>query len=118
MSDARPTVAHRLTDVLTQENEALRRLDFPAAAALLTAKEAALAELQKAPAQTTQVAQRLTALATENQQLLERAIAVQTRVVHIIARAYKPPPAVTRYDGGGGRALPRRADALALSTRV
>src|ERR1700733_9749149 len=108
MTDERVTAAQGLADVLERENEALKRLDFPAAVALLPAKEAALAELTKssvAPMKQTSVAQRLGALAAENQVLLERAIAVQTRIVRIIARAYAPPPAATRY-GGQGRRIP------------
>jgi hypothetical protein len=121
MNDERLAVVQRLADLLGQENAALKRLDFPAAVALIAAKEAALAELAKPPllAMTrTALAQRLSDLAAENQILLERAIAVQTRVVRIVARACAPAPAVTRYNGYGSRAPSVRADALALSTRV
>lgn len=111
----------RLADVLEQENLALRRLDFPAAVALVAAKEAALAELTETPLPTIQrtaLAQRLVGLASENHALLERAIAVQTRIVRIVARAAIPPPAVMRYNGYGGRLPSNRAGALALSTRA
>jgi hypothetical protein len=126
MSDARTgneqlNATQRLAEVLTQENAALKRLDFPAAIALVSAKEAALADLMHPPAlpvQQTALAQRLLGLARENQLLLERAISVQTRVVRIIARAAAPPPAATRYNGHGARAYANRADALALSTRA
>jgi hypothetical protein len=50
--------------------------------------------------------------------LLERAIAVQTRIVRIVARAAAPPPAALRYGGHGGRVPSNRATALALSTRA
>jgi hypothetical protein len=113
--------AQRLADVLARENEALKRLDFRAAVALIPAKEAALADLTESPAtpmKLTPMAKRLVGLAAENQTLLERAIAVQTRIVRIVARAAAPPPAVTRYGVPGGRTPAARAGALALSTRV
>jgi len=124
MSDSLMEAAQRLGDLLTQENDALKRLDFRAAVALVPAKEAALAELAKQPRapalQPPLVAQGrlLAGLATENQTLLERAIAVQTRVVRIVARACAPPPAATRYGGRGGGAPSHRTAALALSTRA
>ena len=111
----------RLADVLEQENVALKRLDFPAAVALVAAKEAALADLTdpSAPAiQQMALARHLAGLASENHVLLERAIAVQTRIVRIVARAATPPPAAMRYNGYGGRTPAGRAGALALSTRA
>jgi hypothetical protein len=111
----------RLADVLELENVALKRLDFPAAVALVPAKEAALADLTNPSAPTIQrtaLAQRLAGLASENHVLLERAIAVQTRVVRIVARAATPPPTAIRYNGYGGRTPAGRTGALALSTRA
>lgn len=116
--------AHRLATLLAQENDALKQMDFPAAVALVPAKEAALADLTKQPRMETippplaMLGQRLGGLANENQLLLERAIAVQTRVVRIVARACAPPPAAVRYGSHGGRAPSNRAAALALSTRA
>ena len=50
MSDQLQETIQRLTDVLTaEENEALKRLDFPAAVTLVPAKEAALAQLTTQP---------------------------------------------------------------------
>jgi hypothetical protein len=121
MADERLKAIQRLTDVLTEENAALKRLDFSAAVALVGAKEAALADLTAPPAvavSRTTLAQRLVTLAAENQILLERAISVQTRVVRIIARAATPPPAATRYNGYGRPPNAQRAGALALSTRA
>jgi hypothetical protein len=124
MSNDLLDAAKRLADVLTQENDALRRMDFPAAVAMVPAKEAALTELTKQPAPNTvapplaALAQRLAGLATENQMLLQRAISVQTRIVQIVARACAPAPAVAPYGGRGGRVLSSRAGALALSTRA
>ena len=114
--------AQRLADLLTQENEALKRMDFPAAVALVPAKETALADLTRQPAPLAippplaALGKRLGSLASENQALLERAIAVQTRIVRIVARAAAPPPAATRYGSPGGRTPSVRASALALST--
>ena len=125
--------AQLLLDVVVRENEALKKLDFPSAAALVPAKEAALLELAKQhraappgptlPSSLAVLGQRLAGLAAENQILLERAIAVQTRIVQIVARAAAPPPALTRYGGHGVsasslRASSRRAAPMALSTRV
>jgi hypothetical protein len=112
--------AQCLADLLAEENAALLRMDFVAAIALVPAKEAALADLtvSSAPVQPAALAQRLAALASENQILLERAIAVQTRVVRIIARAAAPPPAAMRYNVHGRRPQSTGAGALALSTRA
>jgi len=124
MNNEHLDAAQHLADVLAQENEALKRLDFTLAAALLPAKDAALAGLVKQPkidmppAMLATVGQRLAKLASENQILLERAIAVQTRVVRIVARALTPPPATTRYNGYDGRTPSARATALAVSTRA
>ncbi len=120
-SDERLRAVQRLADVLTEENAALKRLDFSAAVALVGAKEAALADLtapSALPAPSPTLAQSLLALAAENQILLERAISVQTQVVRIIARAATPSPAATRYNGYGRPPNPLRAGALALSTRA
>jgi hypothetical protein len=118
------TAANCLAHVLTQENDALKRLDFAAAVALAPPKEAALAELTKQkpvavpPPPLIALGKRLGSLASENQELLERAIAVQTRIVRIVARAGAPPPAVTRYGGQGRRPPSHRTGAMALSTRA
>jgi hypothetical protein len=117
-------LARHLADVLTQENEALERLDFAAAVALTPAKEAALAGLTQLPPQQKlsppllTVGRRLAALAAENHVLLQQAIAVQTRIVRIVARACAPPPPQAQYGGRGGQTPARCATALALSTRA
>ena len=106
---------------MAQENAALKRLDFLAAVALVPSKEAALAELEKLPQGSTiqtGLGQRLSALAMDNQALLERAIAVQTRIVRIVARASAPLATATRYNGYGGPAPKTRAAALAVSTKA
>ena len=96
MSNVNPPAAQNLADILAEENDALKRMDFVDAAALVPAKEAALAQLEQqsdpsTPLPAAEVMQRIGDLAAENQVLLERAIAVQTRVVRIVARAYPPP---------------------------
>jgi hypothetical protein len=124
MSNDLIDAGERLAGVLEQENEALSRMDFSAAIALVPAKEAALAELTKhsissamatAP---TGLGQRLGELAAENQTLLERAVAVQTRVVRIVARACTPHVDTAQYNRDGNRAPMPRTAALALSTRA
>lgn len=124
MNDNLADAGERLADLLERENDALKQLDFAAAVALLPAKEAALIALTKHPRPATvsepmvALGQRLVALAKENQTLLERAIAVQTRVVRIVARAYTAPPVVARYGNHGAPALSHRAAAIALFTRA
>jgi hypothetical protein len=124
MSNDLMEAAQRLADLLTQENEALKRLDFSAAVAFVPAKEAALAELTKQPRALTlppplvALVRLLGKLATENETLLERAITVQTRIVRIVARACAPPPVTARYGNHNGRPPSHRTAALALSTRA
>ena len=124
MSNDPMAAAQRLEQLLARENDALKNLDFLAAVGLLPAKEAALANLAKQsivapfPPALAEMGQRLGRLAAENQTLLERAIAVQTRILRIVAQAAKPPPAVTPYGAAGAIAPSRRAAAMALSTRV
>jgi hypothetical protein len=123
MSQTIIAAAQRLADVLARENEALKRMDFAAAVALVPAKEAALADLTTRPGDgvlappLAALGQQLADLAIENQTLLERAIAVQTRIVRIVARACAPPGAI-RYGGHGGRHPSSRTAAVALSTRA
>ena len=127
MMDDVVQAANLLAGVLSRENEALQRLDYLAAVALVPTKEAAVATLGKATTSLPSVAltpalaalgQRLRSLAAENQALLERAIEVQTRIVRIVARAAAPGATDGRYTVRGGRAQPRRVMALALSTRA
>ncbi|HEX3574724.1 MAG TPA: hypothetical protein VHU42_09005 [Rhodopila sp.] len=119
MSEACWEAAQRLADILSRENEVLKRVDYVAAVALVPDKEAALADLTKSVTPTIKLGtlgQRLVELAAENQVLLERAIEVQTRVVRIVARAAAPPPGKTHYNGRGARVPSARSAALALST--
>jgi hypothetical protein len=119
--------AGTLAEVLTRENAALRRLDFVAAVALGQTKETALLGMTKdriaAPVTDRDPAllalgRRINGLVVENRALLERAIAVQIRIVGIIVRAAPPSPALGQYVASGFRSLPRRASAMALSARA
>jgi hypothetical protein len=124
MSNEIARIAQNLADVLSRENDALKRMDFSAAVALVPAKEAALANLNKQsagrllPPPLVALGQRLGGLAAENQALLERAIAVQTRIVRIVARACTPPPAAEGYGGPVRRTRSHSSTAMALSTRA
>jgi len=108
----------RLAEVLAQENAALKRMDFPAAVALVPVKEAALTEMTRSapPAATRSAA--LQALAEENRVLLERAIEVQTRIVRMVARAIVPHRQGGHYKRPNDWKTPQRTMALAVSKRV
>lgn len=110
-----------LQAVLQRENAALRRTDFPAAAALLPEKIRALQQWQSAQPSLSSspsvLGRVLQAVIEDNTKLLEQAVVVQTRVVELIARAAR------RGDEGGARygAQGREArdgGALALLTRA
>jgi hypothetical protein len=121
MSNDVLAAAQRLADVLALENDALKQVDYAAAMALAPDKIAALTALsgQSAPAGfPPALARRLRDLAAENQQQLALAITVQTRVVQIVAGAYAPPLAESRYGARAGKSVRHHAVALALSTRV
>lgn len=125
----------RLAETLRDENEALATLDFTRAATLAAAKiqaaegfAAAQAECQKASAAfdqaerevATRLAEAIDGLARENRVALERAIALQSRVIETIAGAATTAArrAGGGYGAGGQAAGPYRAPALALSARL
>ena len=110
--------AAHLADVLSQENEALARIDYAAAVALVPAKEAALMALVQGPPPPLGQLRRLTELATVNQCLLERAIAVQTDVVRMVAKACAASRATPHYNRTGAASPCPRIEAFALSARV
>jgi hypothetical protein len=110
--------AARLADILTRENEALARVNYAAAVAIAVDKEAALADMAKGPPPPAPRLQHLSELAHANRELLERAIAVQTRVVRIVAQACAPPPATTPYSRHRGKPARSPTAAMALSTRA
>jgi len=109
-----------LADRLEAENTALAALDLPRAAGMLAEKQravAALAAAQPVAARSEaaeRVARRLRALGVENKRLLERAIAVQGRVIGTIARAAVP-EAPAGY--GSGHVM-ERPTPVALSARA
>ncbi len=100
--------AVRLADILAAENAALVAMDLAGAAKLLGDKQAATADLTAAqaatlfaPAGMKEVAGRLSDLADENRRLLERAIAVQKRVLGTVARAAQAANPQPQYGPGG-----------------
>ena len=115
----------RLADVLARENAALGALDLRSAACLLAEKQDAADMFSKAQAETPTVqdarvaetAEHLHALASENRALLEHAIAVQTRVIGIVARASRPVAVAPRY-GATGRMTDGPVLPCALSARA
>lgn len=107
--------AAALVETLEAENAALARLDLPGATSLLAEKQRTVAEfaaIEPHPA-AERVARRLRALALENKRLLERAIAVQGRVIGIVAQAaaasQQPPYGQARKDRVPAWALRARA---------
>lgn len=128
MSEDLVAVAVRLADVLQRENSALAALDLARAASLLAEKRIATDAFALAQAVTgsavvdrpgavIDVATRLRELSAENRRLLERAIAVQSRVIGVIARAM-PASATPRYGATGAMARAGRAIAFTLSARA
>ncbi len=117
------TAIARLADAVAAENAALRALDLPAAAALLAQKQTAAAALAAARAGAAPspalraAAARLQLLAEENRRLLERAIAVQTRVLGVLAGAARAANPAPRYGRSGAYAA-RPTAGWALSARA
>lgn len=117
MIEAVIAAAERLAEALHAENAALARLDLAAAGELGEAKRqaadafaAAFAAAERSGSRAAggsraaaeALTQRLSALTTENRRLLERAIALQSRVIETIAGAARPAGPGTY--GAGGRA--------------
>ncbi len=117
-------VVQEMIDVLTLENHSLTALDFPGATRLLGRKNAAAAELQRqglpsvVAAEAQQVARTLLAAADANRTLLERALAVQGRVIAAVAQAARVSGAPARYGARGVLAADRACHAFALSARA
>jgi hypothetical protein len=121
------TAALRLLGVLDRENAALATLDLARAASMLAEKEEAVAAFThacrkgRATPDLAGLATRLGEAASRNRQLLERGIAVQGRVLAVIARAASralaaqaPDRCSLRYGAHGGAALARTPLALSL----
>jgi hypothetical protein len=131
MMESLMTAALRLAEALNAENAALIRLDLAAAGALAGGKRQAAdafaaayeaARRLAAPvdeadrARAEEIAARLRDLTAQNRRLLERAIALQARVIETIAGAAKPPgPGTYGARGGarGGRSAPMSVARLA-----
>ncbi len=116
--------AQEMIDVLTLENQALTALDFPAATRLLARKDMAAAALHRQglpggiTAGSQQIARTLLDAAEANRTLLERALAVQGRVIAAVAQAARASASPARYGARGGLATDRACHAFALSARV
>lgn len=123
-----------LAEALQAENRALAALDLTRAAALaplkvqaadaFAAAQTAAGRLgvKAAPEERATVeslAGGLATLTAENRRLLERAIALQARVIETIAAAAVPAATgPARYGQAGGRAAPRHTPALTLAARA
>ncbi len=126
MNEDLVSIAIRLAEVLQRENTALAALDLARAASMVAEKrfasdafalaQSVTGELERQP-KVIEVATRLRGLAEENRQLLERAIAVQSRGIGVIVRATPPTP-TPRYAASGTLSRTVRPAALTLSTRV
>jgi hypothetical protein len=118
--------ANRLAEVLHQENTALSALDLSAAAGLVADKQLALEAFVQAQVAVDQpgeapiplhAAARLKDLANENRRLLGRAIAVQSRVIGIVARSV-PHDRNPLYASTGALTRAGRPIAFTLSARA
>jgi hypothetical protein len=118
-------LAQRLADVLDLENDALRTMDLPRAAAMLAEKTAAIAALAAFGDTSLEphtpilglAARRLNSLVLDNRRLLERAIVAQQRVIGIIVRAATSTEAELSYGIPKGRRMGSTCP-MAISTRV
>jgi hypothetical protein len=99
------TAGTRLADTLESENAALAALDLPRAAVRTAPVPSEAAQ---------RMARRLQGLAMENKRLLERAIAVQGRVIGVVARA----ATAATEPAGYGPARGRRPAPMALVARA
>jgi flagellar biosynthesis/type III secretory pathway chaperone len=122
------TAAHALSAVLEEENAALAAPNLPKAAALLQRKQEAVEAFTAALSQANnahpspslvELGRKLQEQARDNQRLLERGIAVQGRVLAIVASAAPPCPAASRYGAEGGVIQARRYQGpVALALRA
>jgi hypothetical protein len=124
MSKDATRAAEGLAELLARENAALAAMDLPSATALVEAKRAAAEAFVAAQAKAVSsgavavpdVVRRLGELASENRLLLERAMAVQQRVLAIIAEAAPRVSAVApRYGAAGGLVGARTALPIAIA---
>jgi flagellar biosynthesis/type III secretory pathway chaperone len=110
-----------LTSVLEEENQSLEALDFTAASRFFARKQSAVLALATVgPADDPPSLGAIAALrdaAAANRILLERAIAVQGRVLGILAQAARASGPV-HYGACGTHAVSRTPHAFALSARA
>ncbi|HXA22235.1 MAG TPA: hypothetical protein VNW90_08040 [Acetobacteraceae bacterium] len=127
MSQELIAAARLLADTLAEENVALTALDLPRAGSMLADKQRAVTGFLTAcgaertatlNATIAPLAQRLQSLSEENRTLLERAIAVQGRVIGIVARAAAPRVAASGYSAQGTLGHHARPTAFALCARA
>lgn len=131
MLDALMIAAQRLAEALKAENEALARLDLGAAGELGEAKRqaadafaAAFAAAQRGGSRAEgdmrrhaeALAGSIRDLTAENRRLLERAIALQSRVIEAIAGAARPAGPGTY--GAGGQKREGRGGPLSVLARA
>jgi hypothetical protein len=121
VNDELATAVARLASVLTEENAALAARDLVQAGAMLGAKtravEAFLAAAAAGPRHGCDGVAGLARLADDNRRLLREAIAVQGRVIAIVARALPRALAAPQY-GAHGRARSTRLPPVAVSSRA
>lgn len=132
MMDTLILAGQRLAEALRAENEALAALDLSRAAGLANGKIAATDAFAAAYAAQAKhgaapegpvreaaaiLARGLDELGRENRRLLERAVALQSRVIETIAAAAAPRSPLPGY-APAARAAAFRPQALALSARV
>ncbi|MBR0651014.1 hypothetical protein GXW78_15175 [Roseomonas terrae] len=133
MMDSLILAGQRLAEALRAENDALAQLDLPRAATLATSKIAASDAFAAAYAAQAKhgsapegpirqaaalLARRLEELGQENRRLLERAVALQSRVIETIAGAALQRNAPMGYAPANHRPPGGAAPALTLSARV
>lgn len=127
MSQELIAAARLLGAMLAEENAALTALDLPRAGSMLPNKERAVTGFLKAcdaertatlNATIAPLAQRLQSLSEENRALLERAIAVQGRVIGMVVRAAAPRVAPSGYSAQGTPGHHARPTAFALCARA
>ncbi|WP_137177126.1 flagellar export chaperone FlgN [Roseomonas sp. AR75] len=131
MIDSLMHAAQRLMEALRAENEALARLDLAAAGELARGKRQAADAFAAAydaarklgsrtegaeRARAEEIAAGLQELTAENRRLLERAIALQSRVIETIAGAARPPGPGTY--GARGRMREGRGAAMSVLSRA
>lgn len=106
----------RLAAILEQENAALAALDFPRAIALLPEKQEAVRLFSDPPPNS--VPDHLRDLADTNRRLLERAMAVQGRVIELVVAALPQQAAAGRYTPAGSAQRGGASVAFALLARA